>query len=423
MKKQIHKRLSNEQVINILSKYKRKEITAKQAYTYLGISRSRLYQLVESFLENSEDFNIEYVRNKPTHAISSKTEQYILEELKIEKEKVINNPDVPVNRYNYSYIQSIIKDKYDIDVSVPTIISRAKQHGFWKSRPKKVIHDREVITNYVGELIQHDSSHHLFAPNAQEKWYLITSLDDHSRALLHAKLWKKESTWAHITALEDLCSVNGFPFSYYADQHSIFRYVKERDKHSPWYTARKFTDDVSPQWKQVLDDCGIEIKYALSPQAKGKIERPYRWLQDHLVRTCLRKNIVHIDQAQKILEQEVFNYNYKRIHSTTGEIPMIRFENALKNNNSLFCPFSIRKPFISTRDIFCLRMSRIVDAYRNISLHGFKIKVPGVPPREKVELRMYPEIDTQLIEIRFWYDFKLTGTQKIKFSDFPTVQF
>lgn len=44
------------------------------------------------------------------------------------------------------------------------------------------------------------SSYHLWAPAAQEKWYLITYLDDYNRLILYAALLKKETTWAHILA-------------------------------------------------------------------------------------------------------------------------------------------------------------------------------------------------------------------------------
>jgi hypothetical protein len=51
----------------------------------------------------------------------------------------------------------------------------------------------------------------------------------------------------------------------------------------------------------VLQECRINLSYALSPQAKGKIERPYGWLQDRLVRTYARENVKTIDQAREIL--------------------------------------------------------------------------------------------------------------------------
>jgi len=66
---------------------------------------------------------------------------------------------------------------------VPTIIDRAKKGGFYIKRSKSKAHDREVVTNYAGELVQHDSSHHKWSPYSDKKWYLITSIDDCSRYL------------------------------------------------------------------------------------------------------------------------------------------------------------------------------------------------------------------------------------------------
>jgi hypothetical protein len=57
-------------------------------------------------------------------------------------------------------------------VSLPTIINRTQKYGFWVKKRKDHIHDREVVTHYVGELIQHDASHHHRSPPAQKKWYL-----------------------------------------------------------------------------------------------------------------------------------------------------------------------------------------------------------------------------------------------------------
>ena len=81
-------------------------------------------------------------------------------------------------------------------------------------------------------------------------------------------------------ALEAVLLTYGFPLAYYVDSHSIFRFVQGRD--SFWRNHYKLTDEADPQWKQVLDDCGVKLTYALSPQAKGKIERPYMWIQDRL---------------------------------------------------------------------------------------------------------------------------------------------
>ena len=129
------------------------------------------------------------------------------------------------------------------------------------------------------------------------------------------------------------------------DSHSTFRFVQGRD--SFWRNHYRLTDEADAQWKQVLDDCKVKVIYALSPQAKGKIERPYRWIQDRLVRVCAREGIYDINQAQSILNDLIQKYNYQWVHSTTGEIPYIRFQRALRE-------FTIRPLFKSTKDIFCL---------------------------------------------------------------------
>ena len=103
---------------------------------------------------------------------------------------------------------------------------------------------------------------------------MITSLDDYSRLMLYAKLLEHESSWAHIESSASIILTYGCPYQYYIDCHSIFRYVKGRDQLHHNFT--KFTDDVDPQWKQVILDCQIKPVYALSPQAKGKVERPCR---------------------------------------------------------------------------------------------------------------------------------------------------
>jgi len=154
----------------------------------LGIRKKRFFTLLKRLKDDPENFSISYSRRIPTRKISKDIEKNIIKELKIEK-NLIKVKDVPIKCYNYSYIKDLLEEKYNQKVSLPTIIDRAKRNNFYFLRPKRKAHDREVITNYPGELIQHDSSHHLFAPYAARKWYLITSIDDYSRLLYCMLFW------------------------------------------------------------------------------------------------------------------------------------------------------------------------------------------------------------------------------------------
>ena len=81
---------------------------------------------------------------------------------------------------------------------------------------------------------------------------------------------------------------------------------------------------------------GVDVTYALSPEAKGKVERPYRWLQDRIVRTCAIERLTAIDDVRAVLKEELGRYNNHQVHSTTGKVPSIRFDKARKEGNSLF---------------------------------------------------------------------------------------
>jgi len=416
---QLHKRFTSEQVKELLDRYLKNEIERTYIQEILGIKRRRFFVLLKQYKENPQHFNVQYRRTRPPRTISPIIEQTILKELSIDN-KIIQNKEIPLKSYNYSFIKDRLRVTYHQKVSLPTIIDRAKKHGFYLKKPKKTAHDRELLTHYAGELIQHDSSHHLWAPASQEKWYLITSLDDYSRFMLYAVLIKTETSWAHILALQTVILRYGLPYTYYVDSHSIFRFVRGRD--SLWYKHHLLTDETTPQWKQVLQDCNVKVTYALSPQAKGKMERPYGWLQDRLIRTCVREDVKEIKQAQRVLNLELYRYNHQQLHSTTQEIPSLRFQRALKENQSLFREFTIKPPYQSVKDIFCLRMDRTIDPYRRISINNLQLKVNHATPGKTVNLRIYPSTN-EISEIRFWCEGKLIDVQRIKNTDLKGVHF
>ncbi len=421
MAKQLHKRFSTEEVEMLLQKYVNENVELIYILEILKIKRTRFFELLKQYKSDPDNFSIQYKRKKATRKISKDVEKNIISELEKEK-RLIEDKSIPISFYNYSYIKDQIYQAYGQKVSLPTIISRAKKEGLYRLRQKeRRSHDREVHSNYIGELVQHDSSHHKFSPYADNKWYLITTLDDYSRLLLYAKLIEKESSWQHILALQDVFLAWGFPFSYYVDSHSIFRFVQGRD--SMWRKHYLMTDEADTQWKMVIDECKVKAIYALSPQARGKIERPYRWLQDRIVRTCAREGIEAIQEGREVLEKEIERYNYRQVHSTTREIPILRFERAMKEKKSLFREFKIPSPYTSVKDIFCLRVKRIVDAYHKISLDKLTFKVHKAPLRKEVQLRITLDENTGLAEIRIWYKDTLTDVYQVKDSDLNSVRF
>lgn len=407
---QIHKQFSTEQVKDLFKRYMDKQIERVYIQELLGIKRSQFFSLLSEYRANTNKFSIDYARTSPKR-LSPEVETNIVKELQIDKE-AIENKNIPLKYYNYSYVKDRLAKVYNQTVSLPTVIKYAKENEYYIPRKEhKKVYDREVLTRYIGELIQHDASYHLWAPASRQKWCLITSLDDHSRYIPYGKFEEHESSWVHIQALQSVVTKYGCPYSYYVDCHSIFRYVRGRDQ--VHQRLEKFTDDVDPQWKQVMVDCRIKPIYALSPQAKGKIERPYQWLQDRIIRSCIRENVKTIAHGQRVLNAELDRYNHRQVHSTTNEIPYIRFRNAKEQGRSLFRQFIIPIPYLTHKDIFAFRTTRFVDQYCKITIKNLSIRLKDVRPKQTIDIRVYP-LDESLIELRFWHNNKLIDTQRIK---------
>jgi hypothetical protein len=378
----------------------------------LDIGKTRFFALLKEYRQGPEAFSVAYERSSVAR-LPAAAEAEIERELLREK-VIVEDKRLPISGYNYSALRDRLEQK-GVKVSLPTIIDRAKRLDCCKARKKRKTHDREVLTASIGALIQHDSSLHLWSPFAQEKWSLITSIDDF-RMIVFADCVPQDTTWAHIQAAQALMQSYGIPLRYYVDSLRVFRFVQGRD--SVWRKHVLQTDDADTQWAKMMRVLGVDVTYALSPQAKGKVERPYQWLQDRIVRTCALEKISAIEDVRVVLREEVDRYNHHQVHSTTKEIPSIRFTKARQEGNSLFRPFSLPKPYTSSKDVFCLRETRVVNGYWRISLFNHTVEVPKADLYEEVEIHLVPDAAKQVMETRIWWKDKMVHAVALPLEGF-----
>jgi hypothetical protein len=410
---QLHKRFTVEQVKALFAAYCQGTMNRAELEEVLGIGKTRFFALLKEYRRDETGFSVEYQRATPTR-LPAELEAEIETELRREQ-ALVEDERLPISDYNYAAVQDRLRRR-GLTVSATTIINRARRLGCYQPHRKRKAHDRQVITTAIGALVQHDASLHFWSPYAAEKWTLITSIDDYSRMFLFADFFPVETTWTHIQAAQTLMQTYGLPLRYYVDSLRVFRFVQGRD--SLWRKHVLQTDDVAPQWRQMMGLLKVDVTYALSPQAKGKVERPYRWLQDRIVRTCALEHLTTIEDARAVLKDEVDRYNHHQRHSTTDEIPSIRFEAARLAGQSLFRPFTLPKPYTSPKDVFCLREKRMVDGYRRISLFSHIIEVPKVPVREEVEIHLVPDTVMEAMNIRIWWNNILVHSVIYPLKDF-----
>ena len=145
--------------------------------------------------------------------------------------------------------------------------------GLWqvtKGR-RRALHPPRLRRSRVGELIQIDGSPHDWFEGRGPRCTLIAFIDDATSQIMAAGFVPVESSQAYLDALFAYVSAYGCPAALYSDRHGIFR------KHDP-------EDDTPTQFQRALGALGIEGIQALTPQAKGRVERVFQTLQDRLVK-------------------------------------------------------------------------------------------------------------------------------------------
>jgi len=134
MGKHLRKLFSVDHVKEVFQRYLSREIAVDQALAMLKIRRRQFFKLLKLYREKPESFSLDYTRKAPPRKIDAKAEAKITQELKKETE-IIRDKRNPVRFYNYSYVKEILEKKHKVQVSLPTIIRRAKKMGITNRDP------------------------------------------------------------------------------------------------------------------------------------------------------------------------------------------------------------------------------------------------------------------------------------------------
>ena len=152
-----------------------------------------------------------------------------------------------------------------------------------------------------GELIQIDGSPHDWFEGRSDSCTLIVFIDDASSRLTSLQFFPTETTKAYMDVLKSHMAHYGRPVSLYSDRHGIFRVNQKEAKSGDGHT----------QFSRALDTLDIESIQAQTPQAKGRVERANKTLQDRLVKEMRLKGINHMDEANTFLPEFISDFNQR----------------------------------------------------------------------------------------------------------------
>ena len=150
-----------------------------------------------------------------------------------------------------------------------------------------------------GMLLQVDGSNHDWLEGRGPKLVLVGAVDDATGDPVHAVFREHEDAAGYFLLLRDSIRRKGVPLAWYSDRHGIFQHNGKE----PWTLAEELAGRRQPtQVARALEQLGINLILANSPQAKGRVERLWETLQDRLVKELRRADACSLAEANHILK-------------------------------------------------------------------------------------------------------------------------
>ncbi len=196
----------------------------------------------------------------------------------------------------------MLEQHHGFKVSRETLRKWMQEDGIWLSRKqRRTFHQPRLRRECFGELVQIDGSDHRWFEGRGDPCTLLVFIDDATSTLMELRFVKSESTFSYFEALESYLLKHGRPVAFYSDKHSVFRVSKDDAKGGAGMT----------QFGRALSELNIEILCANSSQAKGRVERANRTLQDRLVKELRLAGISDMEEGNAFLEDFKTRFNAK----------------------------------------------------------------------------------------------------------------
>ena len=197
---------------------------------------------------------------------------------------------------NHIHLTELLRERGSINLSRPTVRRILTKAGIGSPRRRRSQQHRfrRRRMPQEGMLVQIDGSNHPWLEDRGPKLTLLIAVDDATGTVAQAVFRTGEDTRGYLVLLEGLIRQWGIPLALYSDRHAAFKY-NARQKPVPVETTHQFA--------RVMRELGIQQIFALSPQAKGRVERMLETFQDRLVTELRLAGASTIDQAKEVLQE------------------------------------------------------------------------------------------------------------------------
>jgi transposase len=366
MNTQVILTMKEQHKLKMVIDYEAGKVRAQRAAELLGISKRQFHRLVAAYRQRGVAALAHGNRGRePANRISEQVRQEIL---RLAKETYQDYNDC-------HFTEELAEQPEPIVVSRSTLrrIRRAAGQGSPRKRRAPEYRSHRERYPQAGMLLQTDGSRHDWLEGRGPWLTLVGMIDDADNEVPGAVFREEEDAAGYFLVLQQVCLSKGLPQAVYADQHTIFQSPSQ-----PTVEQELSGELPRTQFGRLVDELGIQLIAARSPQAKGRIERLWGTLQDRLVKELRKAGANDLQSANRVLAAYLPKFN-------------ARFQVEAAEPGSAYVPWPEERDPV---DYFCFKYTRKVTNDNTISFNKHRLQIPPGPQRKsyakaRVELRHY----------------------------------
>jgi transposase len=290
--------MQDEKRIEVIQRVFRGELTVGKAALMLGVSERQCYRVKARVKRQGAKGVVHGNRGRACiRKVKEKTVRRIVE---LARGKY--------QGFNDHHLTEKLKEHEQIELSRETVRCILRAHGVATPRKRRPSKHRGRRDRCMAEgmMLQVDGSPHDWLEGRGPRLCLIGAIDDASGKVPGAFFAHAESSWAYLRLFTKIFKRHGLPQSIYSDRHSVFWTDREPTLDEQLINKRPLTEV-----GRALDELGVSLILAGSPQAKGRIERLWGTFQDRLVSELRLAKAKTFEQAQAVLNRYLPQHNRK----------------------------------------------------------------------------------------------------------------
>jgi len=341
--------MQEEKRLEVIQRVYRGELTVVQAALVIGLSERQCYRIKARVGKAGAKGVVHGNRGRPC---KRKTKEKVVS-------RIVELAHGKYKDFNDHHLTEKLKEHEKIKLCREKVRQLLRAHGIASPKKRRGIKHRSRRERRASEgmMLQVDGSPHDWLQGRGPRLCLIGAIDDATSKVMGALFVPAESSWSYFHLFCEIFKQHGVPQSIYTDCHSVF-FTDREPTLQEQLINRKPTTEVG----RGLEELGVTLILAHSPQAKGRVERLWNTFQDRLVSELRLRKAKTVEQATVVLDRYLPVHNRKFAKPAKAK-PAWRKLSALKIERAL-----------------CFKQQRTVAKDNTVTFQGSVLHIPKTSP-------------------------------------------